>query len=97
MAEITVLRPDSSAPRVVAVGLAPRRELPARPVVGLVVNGKPLAAELLTVLAQELAKRLGREVDLELLAKPSAAYPILDDEATRLAARSHVVIAGLGD
>ena len=97
MAEITVLRPDTTAPPVAAVALAPREALPARPVIGLVANGKPLAAELLTVLAEELAKRLGREVDIELLAKPSAAYPILDDEATQLAARSHLVIAGLGD
>ena len=97
MAEITVLRPGSAAPAVASITLAPRRELPARPVIGLVVNGKPLAVELLTILAGELAKRLGREVDLELLTKPGAAYPILDDEATQLAARSHMVIAGLGD
>lgn len=97
MAEITVLRPDTTAPPVRRVSLARRAELPARPVIGLVVNGKPLASELLTVLADELAKRLGREADIELLEKPSAAYPILDDEATQLAARSHLVITGLGD
>jgi hypothetical protein len=97
MAEITVLRPDMAAPPARSVVLAPRGELPPRPVIGLVVNGKPLAAELLTVLAGELAKRLGRPFEIELLTKPAAGYPMLDDEATQLAARSHLVITGLGD
>jgi hypothetical protein len=97
MGQITVLRPDSTPPPPAAFELAPRRELPERPVVGLVANGKPLAKELLQVLAEELGKRLGREVETVLLSKPSAAYPITDDEATQLAARCHLVIAGLGD
>jgi hypothetical protein len=97
MGQITVLRPDSAPPPVAAVELARRDELPERPVIGLVANGKPLANELLTVLAEEIGKRLGRDVEIELLAKPSAAYPITDDEATQLAARCHLVIAGLGE
>ena len=97
MAEITVLRPDTEAPPATTVTLAPREELPERPVIGLIANGKPLAKEILTVLAREVAKRLDRDVELELVAKPSAAYPIDDDEAKLLAARSHLVIAGLGD
>jgi hypothetical protein len=97
MTTITVLRPDTSAPPAAAVELAARRELPERPVIGLVANGKPLANELLTVLAQELGRRVGRDLELELFSKPSAAYPITDDEATMLAARSHLVITGLGD
>lgn len=97
MAEITVLRPDTEAPPAATVTLAPRGELPARPVIGLVANGKPLAKEILSVLALELAARLGRDVDLDLVAKPSAAYPIDDDEARLLAARAHLVITGLGD
>ena len=97
MAQITVIRPDTEAPPASTVELAPRGELPERPVVGLIANGKPLAKEILTVLAQEVAKRLDRDVTLDLVAKPSAAYPIEDDEAKLLAARSHLVIAGLGD
>ena len=97
MTAITVLRPDTDPPAAATVELAPRVELPERPVVGLVANGKPLARELLTVLAQELGARVGRELELELLSKPSAAYPITDGEATLLAARSHLVITGLGD
>lgn len=97
MAEITVLRPDAPPPPVATVELAPRRSLPEKPVLGLVANGKPLARELLEALARELAARLGRDVEIALHAKPSAAYPITDDEATQLAVRSHMVIAGLGD
>jgi hypothetical protein len=97
MTRITVLRPDTDAPPAATVELAPRAELPERPVVGLVANGKPLSRELLTMLAEELGARLGRKLELELFSKPSAAYPIGDDEATMLAARSHLVITGLGD
>ena len=97
MSTITVLRPDLESPPAAAIELAPRAELPDRPVVGLVANGKPLARELLTVLAQELGARLGRELELDLFSKPSAAYPITDGEAKLLAARSHLVITGLGD
>ena len=97
MTQITVLRPDEPEPTLASVSLAPRRELPARPVVGLVANGKPLARELLGVLVQELSKRLERDVDVEVLEKPSAAYQISAEEADALAVRSHLVITGLGD
>lgn len=97
MPPITVLRPDEPEPAHAAVSLAPRREPPARPVVGLVANGKPLAKELLRVLADELAARIQRDVELELLEKPSAAYEIRAEEADALAVRSHLVITGLGD
>ena len=97
MTTITVLRPDTDPPPSAGVELAPREELPERPVVGLVANGKPLSRELLTVLAEELGTRVGRELELVMFSKPSAAYPISDDEATMLAARSHLVITGLGD
>jgi hypothetical protein len=97
MSRITVLRPDTDPPPAAKIALAPRGELPRRPVVGLVANGKPLARELLTVLGRELGARLGRDLELELFSKPSAAYPITDGEAKLLAARSHLVITGLGD
>ena len=98
MAEITVLRPDTDAPAVAAVTLAAARRAsgPAGDRPGRRTASRS-PSELLTILAEELGKRLGREVDLELLTKPGAGYPILDDEATQLAARSHLVIAGLGD
>lgn len=96
MSRITVLRPDTEA-STVARGLAPRTALPARPVVGLIANGKPFARELLSLLAAEFADRLGREVDVELLAKPSAGHAIEPAEARRMAARCHVLVSGLGD
>lgn len=97
MAEIVVLRPDEPAPPVATVQLAPRGELPERPVIGVIANGKPLAKELLDALVAELAERLGRQVDVEQLAKPSAAYVISAEEADVMAVRAHMVISGLGD
>jgi hypothetical protein len=49
------------------------------------------------VLADELSKRVGRQVEIEMLAKPSAAYQIRAEEADALAVRCHLVITGLGD
>src|SRR3954465_13690069 len=97
MADIVVLRPDVPAPAVASVALAPREPLPDRPVIGVISNGKPLAKELLDALVSELEARLGRDVDVEHLAKPSAAYVISAEEADVMAVRAHVVISGLGD
>jgi len=97
VSEIVVLRPDVSAPAVASVALAPRSALPERPVIGVISNGKPLAKELLDALVAELRARLGRAVDVEHLAKPSAAYVISAEEADVMAVRAHVVISGLGD
>jgi hypothetical protein len=97
MAEITVLRPDEPAPPTASVPLAPRGALPERPVLGVISNGKPLAKELLDALVAEFALKLGRQVDVERLAKPSAAYVISAEEADVMAVRAHVVISGLGD
>jgi hypothetical protein len=94
---IVVLRPDEPAPLVAQLDLAARRPLPERPTIGLVANGKPLARELLEVLADEIARRRGSAVDIHLISKPSAARPMTDDDAIVLAARSHLVITGLGD
>jgi hypothetical protein len=95
--KITVLRPDEPKPPATTVQLAPRRPLPDRPVIGLIANGKPLAKELLDALATEIGTRLGREVEIERLAKPSAASVISAEEAKVMAVRAHVVISGVGD
>jgi hypothetical protein len=97
MAKIVVLRPDVPTPVPSEFRLAARAELPKKIVIGLVGNGKPFAKELLELLADDLRTRLDREAEVELLAKPSAAYSISDNEALQLAARAHVVITGLGD
>lgn len=94
--QIQVLRPDDPAPQPEPLRLAPRRPLPERPVVGLVANGKPLAAELLELLAAELRARHGN-LEVEILRKPSAAYAITAEQASDMAARAHIVITGVGD
>jgi hypothetical protein len=94
---ITILRPDEPKPPAATVQLAARRPLPDRPVIGLIANGKPLAKELLDALAAEIGASLGREVDIERLAKPSAASVISAEEANVMAVRAHVVISGVGD
>ncbi len=97
MGQITVLRPDiADSPRR-DLQLARRGDLPQRPVIGLIANGKPLARELLQALGEELRRRLHRDVELELLCKPSAAYPITGVQADGMAARAHMVITGVGD
>jgi len=97
MSRITVLRPDLvEAPRE-ALTLAPRAEPPEPLVIGLISNGKPLAAELLNALAEELRKRLRRHVTTEMIRKPSAGSPVTVDQANGMAARAHLVITGVGD
>ncbi|HEY6076701.1 MAG TPA: hypothetical protein VIV36_07660 [Gaiella sp.] len=95
MTRILVHRPDEPTPPPAAVALAPREHL-ERPVVGLVSNGKPHAAELLEAVARELHVRLG-EGEVELLRKPSAAYAITPAQAREMAARAHLVVTGVGD
>jgi hypothetical protein len=97
MAQITVLRPDTpDAPRP-QLELAPRGLLPPQPVIGLIANGKPLARELLEVLADELRQPLHRDITVQLIEKPNAAYPITAVQADGMAARAHFVITGVGD
>jgi hypothetical protein len=97
MAQITVLRPDTPDTPRPALDLAPRGVLPPRPVIGLIANGKPLARELLEMLADELRTPLHRDIDVQLIEKPSAAYPITAVQADGMAARAHFVITGVGD
>ena len=95
MTRIVVHRPDEPTPPPVAVVLAPREKVEC-PVVGLVSNGKPHAAELLEAIARELHARLGPG-EVELLRKPSAAYTITPAQARDMAARAHLVVTGVGD
>ena len=97
MSRIVVVRPDGEIPEVATVTLAPRVPLPERPVIGLIVNGKPFAGEMLEAVVDELRARTGKEFEVEVLRKPSAGHSIELGEAQRMAARCHVVISGLGD
>jgi len=97
MTLIRVLRPDVPEPPRAAMNLAPRRELPDTATIGLIANGKPLARELLAVLADEIARRLERNLERVWLEKPSASSQISAEEAGSMAVRAHIVITGLGD
>ena len=97
MATITVVRPDHLSEST-EVPLARRRARSnAEPMsVTLIENGKPNARRLLGYVADELESRLplGR---VDVHSKPSAGKPIDADVADMLAARSHLVISGVGD
>jgi len=97
MSRITVLRPDFVEGPRDALVLAPRTELPRQLVIGLISNGKPLAAELLQALAGGLTRRLRREATTEIIRKPSAGSPVTAVQADGMAARAHFVITGVGD
>lgn len=62
----------------------------------LIENGKPNARALLGHLADELRGRL-RLATVDVHSKPTAGKPIDVDVADMLAARSHLVISGVGD
>jgi hypothetical protein len=96
MATITVYRPDVATQPAAPVPRAARGSVPADPVLLLIANGKPRARDLLERIAGEVSTRLplGR---VDVHNKPSAAKPIDADEARLMAARSHLVISGLGD
>jgi hypothetical protein len=97
MTTIQVLRPDVPEPLRPALTPAPRRALPDAAAIGLIANGKPLARELLAVLADEIARRLERRLEPIWLEKPSASAQIGAEEAGAMAVRAHIVISGLGD
>jgi hypothetical protein len=96
MATITVLRPDQPAPPAPPAELAPRRAARDGAVLALIENGKPHARDLLQMVAAELRGPLGL-ADVLTFSKPSASRPIAEDEARMLAARSHLVVTGVGD
>ena len=97
MATITVVRPDHVS-QVSGVGRAPRQaRSAAEPLhLTLVENGKPNARRLLGFVADELRSRLPL-AGVDVHSKPAAGKPIDADVADMLAARSHLVISGVGD
>ena len=96
MGRITVLRPDEPEPTPPAGALAERGALPEELVLTLIENGKPRAREVLERVADALQERFP-QLSVEVFSKPSAGKPISSDEAVQLAARSHLVITGVGD
>ena len=70
MSRIVVVRPDGDVPEVARVTLAPRVPLPDHPVIGLIVNGKPFAGEMLEAVVGELQSRTGKQIAQVLIALP---------------------------
>ncbi len=93
---ITVLTPvyEETGPQEVRMTA---RSTPTEPVtITIIENSKPHAKELLSYVAEGLRDRLP-VADVVVHSKPAAGKPIDADEAEMLAARSHLVISGLGD
>ncbi|MBU98401.1 MAG: hypothetical protein CL429_04835 [Acidimicrobiaceae bacterium] len=96
MTTINVLNPEFEARGPSEVFMA-ARSIPDKPVVITVIdNSKPHAKELMTYIAEGLSDRLPIS-DIVVHSKSAAGKPIDADEAEMLAARSHLVISGLGD
>ena len=93
---IRVHRPVVENEPVAPVDLAARAPLPEGARLLLVDNGKPRARDLLAMLGEEM-RRLLPLGSVEMISKPSAAYPLGDEEASELAKSADLVVAGLGD
>jgi hypothetical protein len=96
MSQVTVYEPTIQKTAQKALQYAIRSELAAGLTLTLVDNGKPRAMELLEFIADGLRDDLpiGR---VDVYPKGSAARPLGADEARVIAARSHLVITGVGD
>ena len=97
MATVTVVRPDHIS-EVSSIARAPRRARGTADSLQLTLieNGKPNARALLGHVADELRSRLPLAT-VDVHSKPAAGKPIDADVADMLAARSHLVISGVGD
>jgi len=93
---IRVHRPVVESEPVAPVDLAARTPLPEGARLLLVDNGKPRARDLLAMLGEEM-RRLLPLGSVEMVSKPSAAYPLGDEEAAEIAGRVDLAITGLGD
>ncbi len=96
MSSVTVLSPVYEEASVDEVKMAPRTVLGEPVVIGVIENAKANAKELLTYVAEGLRDRLP-VADVVVHSKSAAGKPIDADDAEMLAARSHLIISGLGD
>lgn len=98
MGKIEVLRPDGAESEIAGT-LArrrPRDAFPSDAIIAVIDNGKPKARQLLGYVAEEVRERLGLGA-VEAHVKKSAVLTIDEDAARDIAARSALVITGLGD
>lgn len=97
MGTIEVFVPESTETGEQPDGeLASRDALRSPYVLTIVDNGKPNARALLGSVADAIGKRVPLE-RVETVTKPTASAPIDADRARMQAARSHLVITGVGD
>ena len=96
MTEIIVHRPDVHAKAAAEVKYARRTAVPEGAVLTLIENGKPNARDVMQFVAAGLRQRFPIS-EVDIFSKPSAGKPIDPDEAKVIAARSHMVITGIGD
>lgn len=98
MSTITVLSPVDEAPERAPepTTLATRGPVPEGARMTLISNGKPKAREILELVAEALRAWLPIG-EAEVFCKPGASAPIAPDEAAAIAARSDLVLTGLGD
>ena len=96
MTTIRVHRPTLDAPTTEPLRLAPRGALGGAARLLLVDNNKPNARALLEAVADQL-RQLLPIAEVELHTKPSAGAPLDADVTRMLAARSRLVVSGLGD
>jgi len=96
MSTISVYRPDLGESDEPAFSLAPRGKHPDRAHLLIVDNAKPRGKALMTRVAERVRDRL-RVAEVEVYTKISAGKALDADETRMLAARSHLVISGLGD
>ena len=93
---LIVLRPDYEDGQVEKFFPAPR-VVPEEPfTLTIIDNGKPKAKQLLTEVASRLRDRFPI-ASVEVVSKASAGKPLEADVAQSVAARSRMVITGIGD
>jgi len=96
MNTIRVYRPTLPEPEVAPLALAPRRVPTEGARLLIVDNAKPRGRDLMVRIADRIATRL-RVAEVDVHTKPSAGAPLDADVTRMLAARSRLVISGLGD
>ena len=96
MAKVQLYRPDLQDAPLPAAVIAPRLVPPDGFRITLINNGKPRTLQLLTYLAEAFGRQQAVR-SVEVHSKPSAGSPIDEATANTIAARSDLVITGLGD
>lgn len=93
---IMAYRPTAAEAAVTTVALAARSTSYAGGLLTIIDNGKPRAQALMRRIGDRLCERLDLS-GLEVHTKGSPAVPIDADITRMLAARSRLVLTGLGD